>query len=509
MSQGGGRAWQAGPTRSPQDSLRWTVMKAAGLLFIIAMMLGALSQDALAAARVIKLSESNRVGKLLIAKGTSETIRVTLPFAEIVVGDPETADVSPLTNQTLYVLGKKLGLTNVTLFDANKQLIGVVDVSVTHDLSGLRQALKSALPHTSIMVRTLSGRIMLEGWVPSATAAEKAMSIARDFAGEAIGGDAKEGDIKVINSLTIASNQQVNLEVRFVEVNRTAGKELGFNWNLTRNNDGIGTGSGIFGNLGVPPVPGTGALSTAFPFGTIVAEFLSNGVSPDLLITALEQKKLARRLAEPNLTALSGETASFHAGGEFPIPVAEDNGRIKIEFKEFGVRLKFLPVVLDDGLINLRIEPEVSEIDPASSIRVSEGGVLIPGLSVRRASTSVELRNGQSFAIAGLLQSVNQKTADQVPWLGDVPVLGTLFRSSSFQKKESDLVIIVTPRLAKPVGNGQHLATPLDNPISSNDPEFFLLGKQEVSRRDLDKRYKGIYGHIIDLPQVNYGLPEK
>ncbi len=236
---------------------------------------------------------------------------------------------------------------------------------------------------------------------------------------------------------------------------------------------------------------------------------MSNGIAPDVLITALEQKKMARRLAEPNLTALSGETASFHAGGEYPIPVSQDDGKITIEFKEFGVRLTFTPTVLDDGLINLQIAPEVSEIDAANSVRLSEGGVLIPGLSVRRAKTSVELRDGQSFAIAGLLQSVNAKTADQVPWLGNVPVLGALFRSSSFQKKESDLVIIVTPRLARPVGSEQVLHTPLDNTLPSNEAEFFLLGKQEVSRKSLDVKYHGIYGHIIDLPKVDYGEPNK
>jgi pilus assembly protein CpaC len=140
---------------------------------------------------------------------------------------------------------------------------------------------------------------------------------------------------------------------------------------------------------------------------------------------------------------------------------------------------------------------------------VREGGVLIPGLTVRRANTTVELRDGQSFAIAGLLQTVNAKTADQVPWIGDVPIIGTLFRSSAFQKKESDLVIIITPRLARPVGTKEQLVTPFDNPLSSNEPEFFLLGKQEVNRKDLDKKYNGQYGHIIDLQKVDYGTPNK
>jgi pilus assembly protein CpaC len=450
-----------------------------------------------AGAKIVKLSASGRVGRIQITAGVSETFKVSLPFAEIVVGDPETADVNPLTDKTLYILGRKLGLTNIALFDENRQLVGVIDLEVTHDLNGLRHALKEAMPNNKIKVRSINGRILLEGTVPSAPAAERAMTLAREFSPE---------DGKVSNSLSVSANQQVNLEVRFVEVNRTAGKELGVN--LTSSSGAVSgnTGVGIRGALGGI---GLGALSGSLPFGTIIANVLGSGANPDVLITALEQKKLARRLAEPNLTALSGESASFHAGGEFPIPIAEDDNKIKIEFKEFGVKLSFTPVVLDDGLINLKIRPEVSEIDAANSIRLGEGGVLIPGLSVRKAETSVELRDGQSFAIAGLLQSVNSKTVNQVPWLGDVPVLGSLFRSSSFQKKETDLVIIVTPRLVRPVGIREQLKTPLDAVASSNEPELFLLGKTEVSRKQLDQKFDGQYGHIIDFPKVDHGNPNK
>ena len=468
------------------------------LLLTIAVILGPLlmsASPAESAARVIALNPDNRVGKMQVVIGNSESLRIDLPFSEIVVGDPETADVNPLTDQTLYVLGRKLGFTNVTLFNAEKQVVAVIDIEVTHNLEGLRQSLRQSLPGSRIKVRSTNGRVLLEGQVPSAPAAEKAVAIARDFAGD-----------QVTNSLSIAANQQVNLEVRFVEVNRSAGKEFGINWNLTSNGNGAGTGTGVKG--GAPGVT-LGALSSSLPFGSVVANILSNGLAPDLLITALEQKKLARRLAEPNLTTLSGEKASFLAGGEFPVPVSQDSGTVGVQFKSFGVKLEFTPIVLDDGLINLRIEPEVSEIDQSSGVRLSEGGVLIPGLSVRRASTTVELRDGQSFAIAGLLQSVNAKTADQVPWLGDVPVLGTLFRSSSFQKKESDLVIIVTPRLARPSGTSAELQTPLDASLSSNEVEFFLLGKQEVSRKELDTKFKGKYGFIVDLPEVNYGTPNK
>ena len=438
-----------------------------------------------AAARIVKLSAEERVGRIQIVSGRSETLRLSIPFSEIVVGDPETADVNPLSDRMLYVLGQKLGTTNVTLFDEAKQLVAVIDIEVTQDLAGLREALQGG----AIKVRSVNGRVLLEGVVSSAPAAAKALAIARDFAGDS-----------VTSSVSIAGNQQVNLEVRFIEVSRTAGKDLGISWNMT-NKDGNGFKSG-----NDPPNVPLGSGVPYQPFATIIANVLSNGIAPDLVINALEQRNVARRLAEPNLTALSGESASFHAGGEFPIRVCTGsilNRDCSTEYKEFGVRLGFTPTVLDDGLINLSITPEVSEID--ATLSTNENFVLV----TRKAKTSVELRDGQSFAIAGLLQSNNTRSKDQVPWLGDVPVLGTLFRSSSFQKRESDLVIIVTPRLVRPVGTKQQLKTPFDNTLSSNEPELFLLGKQEVSRKSLDVKYHGVYGHIIDLPKVNYGSPQK
>ncbi len=464
------------------ELLRCAAMIAGSLLFACATTL--LVNHADAGAKIIRLSDSERVGKLTVVLGRSDTIRVGMAFSEIVVGDPETADVNALTNKTLYVLGRKLGTTNVTLFDVNKKLIAVIDVQVTQDLEGMRQALRQSLPNGSVKVRSVGGRVLLEGHVANSPAAEKAMSIARDFAGD-----------QVTNSLNIEANQQVNLEVRMVEVNRLAGKDFGINWKVTNGSGGsYNTGSGVSGVL-------TPVLSGAVPFGTIIAHILGAGTSPDVLISALEQKNLARRLAEPNLTTMSGQPASFHAGGEVPVQTCTTSDAGKREcsttYKEFGVQLNFTPIVLEDGLINLSINPEVSEIDASNS---SNGSFAFTN---RKANTSVELRNGQSFAIAGLLQTVNAKTISQVPMLGDVPILGALFRSSSFQKKESDLVIIVTPRLAVPVGNKQELHDPLQNPVSSNEQEFFLFGKEEVSKKDLDLRFKGKYGHIIDIRKVN------
>jgi pilus assembly protein CpaC len=243
--------------------------------------------------------------------------------------------------------------------------------------------------------------------------------------------------------------------------------------------------------------------NSSLPFGTMLAHVLGDGFSADILIQALEQKGLGRRLAEPNLTALSGEKASFLAGGEVPIPVSEDDrGRVTVTYKEYGVRLNFTPTVLDSGLINLKLEPEVSQIDP--NVSFSRGSISIPAFITRRASTTIEVRDGQSFAMAGLLQSVNTRKQEQLPWIGQIPILGALFRSASFRKEETDLVIIVTPHLARPSKPGQPLRTPLDSAKPSNDLENFLLGRLEtgtdMQHRTIEaKGVAGPYGHIVEL----------
>ena len=260
------------------------------------------------------------------------------------------------------------------------------------------------------------------------------------------------------------------------------------------------------GGTGVGAAVGASNLiSGSLPFGTIVGRLLGSGIQADGLLQALEERGVIRRLAEPNLTALSGDTASFLAGGEFPIPVASNLGTVTIEFKKYGVGLAFTPTVLGDGVINLKIEPEVSQIDPTTSI--SMNGIIIPSLIVRRANTTVELRDGQSFAIAGLLQSIHTADQKQLPWLADVPILGALARSAAFQKKETDLVIIVTPRIVRPARPGDVLRTPLDNSRPANDAEYFLLGQAEITV-PMDRRLKGRsdgspppIGHILDVPK--------
>jgi pilus assembly protein CpaC len=461
------------------------------------------------------VSEVAEVHRVTVIVNKSRTFRVERPFATIVAGSPDIADVKPLGDRTIYVLGKTTGTTNVLLFDDAARQIGILDVQVTIDTGNLQQSIQGSTGTSGIRVRASEGQVILSGTAVDAVAAERAMAIAT--------GTVPKGGV-VVNAMNVAAPQQVMLEVRFLEVNRDAGRQLGVNlYGANANGTNIGntglgsvipgaTGRAAIAGAGAPggtiPLLGTaGTLATgAAPFGSLLTSVLrlNNGMSIDMLVTALETKGLLRRLAEPNLIALSGDSARFLAGGEFPVPVASTpNGNfqtVTIEFKKFGVELAFVPTVLSRGVINLRIEPSVSELDFTNAVVIA--GTTIPALTVRDARTTVELRDGQSFAIAGLLQTRNQQDVSQVPWIGSVPVLGALFRSSSYQQHETDLVIIVTPRLVAPAAPGQVLASPLDSRLPANDVDFFLNGQMEVRKRYNDYvnsggDIKGPYGHMI------------
>jgi len=423
--------------------------------------------------------------------------------SRLVVGDPKIATAVPLTDTTFYILGKAEGRTNVAVYGAKDTLLGLIDVEVGGgDVTDLRETIQNVVPQAKVRVETVNGRIRLSGAVPDSIAQRRILEIAEQYS-----------SAPVINAMSVTGGQQVLLEVRVVEAFRDAGRELGISWFARKPSSRIGAvTNGTVNNEGIltpfPLLSGT----TPSPFGTMVAQILGGGLTADILVQALEEKGLGRRLAEPNLTALSGEKASFLAGGEVPIPIEGDDKKIVVQFKEYGVRLNFTPTVLDNGTINLKLEPEVSQIDENVVIRA--GDIAIPGFITRRASTTIEVRDGQSFAMAGLLQSLHLKDQRQVPWLGQLPVLGTLFRSSSFQEEETDLVIIVTPHLVRPGKPGQPLRTPLDNPKPSNDAEFFLLGNLEVSS-DMQRRFiegtgvVGPYGHIVNLKPEKTNAPKK
>lgn len=411
--------------------------------------------------------------------GETLTIETGRPFADILIGNTDIIDVFPLTDTSLYVQSKTTGVTNVTLYSTDKQLLEVIDVRVRDDFSELEASLRAAVPSAQVSVTNLNDRIRLSGQVRDSRDLDTVVQIAQQFS-----------ERPVINAVRVATAQQVELDVRILEVERNSGRNLGIG--LRGANE---SGSTTFQT-------NSGGISQV-PFGTFIGELLEvNGTEVDIIINALESKGLARRLANPKLTTSSGSPANFVVGGEVPIArtVYSENGTPSsdTDYREYGVKLNFLPTVLERGLIRLRVTPEVSDVDFSNLVNGN------PSFFTRRADTTVSLRDGQSFAIAGLLQTDNARSVEQLPWLGQVPIIGALFRSTGFQKSETDLVIVITPRIVRPVSPDEKLVSPLDGTRSSDDVELFLYGMLEVDR-PLLRRFRegdgvvGPYGHIIEL----------
>ncbi|PJG46973.1 pilus assembly protein CpaC [Sphingobium sp. LB126] len=436
-----------------------------------------------ATAQIASIGTNNaaHAGQLDVPLNKSQVLTVDRAFSKALVGNQEIADVLPMTNRSLYVLGKKVGTTSLTLYDSRNMLIAVVDVAVGPDVVTLKRQLSELIPGEEIGARISNDAVVLTGTVSNAAAVDRAVQVAKTYAG---------GEDKIVNMLSVGASQQVMLEVRFSEVNRQAAKQIGLNHSFTGNRT-AGTIGNLAGDSIIPtnnnhtPTILLDGLSDAFGVGTWSYKLGSLNLFSAL--DALERKGLVKTLAEPTLVALSGETASFLAGGEFPIPVLQGNGGsgtgsggggngITIEFKPFGVSLGFTPTVLSDGIISLSVEPEVSSIDPSASVTVN--GLVIPGLLTRRAKTVVELRDGQSFAIAGLLRNDFQDTVRQLPILGSLPIIGTLFRSTGFQKQQTELVMIVTPRLVKPM-RAADVELPTDRVGNPHELDLFLMGRTD------------------------------
>ncbi len=400
------------------------------------------------------------------------TVVVSAPVGKIVAADPTIADAQPITDKSIYVVGKSFGTTTVNLFSDDGKPVGLLAVEVGADTADISRSIRDAVPGSNVKVATVNGRIRLSGTVADQQAMQKVLDIVGQY-----------GSPAVINTITLVGGQQVNLEVRILEAQRDAARQLGITWSGS-----VGGGSSPTGN------PDTGSSSS---FATLIANVVGSGINLSATIDMMEGKSLVRTLAEPNLTTLSGVKASFLAGGQVPIRVQDDNGQATLTYRDFGVRLVFTPVVLEDGRIQIQLTPEVSGIGSYTAAGD-------PVFNTRNLDATVELRDGQSFSVAGLLQNETSLSQEQLPWLGDVPVLGALFRSSSFKKHDTELVVIVTPRLVQPAPPGQVLATPLDGTQPANDLEFFALGKLEVSNKVLNsfKTGQGVagpYGHIIDL----------
>ena len=429
-------------------------------------------------------------GTLEVPLNKSQVVTTDRPIARAMIGgsseaDEQIADVVPVTDRSIYVLGKKMGTTSLTLYDAQGQVITILDIAVGPDVFALEEQLSELLPGQTIKASISNESIVLTGLVNSAGSADRAMQLARAYAGD-----------KVINLLGMGSSQQIMLEVRFAEVNREVGKEIGvklFGQSRGGTFDGVtGTGSGF-----VPGIPGevmttttngvtTTTVDGAVPpylstipienmFGVLRKTVGIGNLDITAMINALEARDLAKTLAQPTLVALSGEKASFLAGGEFPVPVAQSiTGSITVEFKPFGISLGFTPTVLGDRTISMIVEPEVSAIDPQASLRLND--IVIPGLRTRRASTTLELRDGESFAIAGLISRDFETTVEQIPVLGSIPILGALFRSTGFRKGETELLIVVTPRLVAPI-KPEQVRLPTDRVLDPREGDAFLLGQ--------------------------------
>lgn len=446
-------------------------------------------------ADTLRIVRSGSSSTLPIPMNRAVVVESDVPFAELSIANPSIADISTLSDRTVYVLGKSPGLTTLTLLDDAGRLITNVDVRVSADVSEFKERLRQILPGEKIEVRTANDGIVLSGTVSSAGKVDRAMELAQRYAPE-----------RVTNLLSVGGVQQVMLKVRFAEMQRSVSKSLSSSLALG--------GSALGGNLGVSG--GTNTLAGSNGVGrTLVPSDTSNngatlfgfnagGLEVGILLEALESKGVVRTLAEPNLTALSGQEATFLAGGEFPIPVAQGDGAVSIEFKPFGVELNFIPRVLDDKVINLELSAAVSSLDAANG--VTSNGFNISALRTRRTSTTVEMRDGESFAIAGLLQDDFTDLNGQVPWLGDIPVLGALFRSADYSRNQSELVIIITPHLVTPT-RGEALALPTDRVRPPTEKDLFLFGRvtgdsrrpkkgaaAEVAKQD----FTGSYGYVMD-----------
>ena len=466
---------------------------------IIRAALAAAGAAALAAAQPaaaqITVAEGIHAGELDVPVNKSQVIRTDRPYSKALIGNPAIADVLPLSNSSLYVLGKQNGTTSLTLYDRSNRLIAVLDVVVGPDVQTLKRQLSDLMPANDLSARISNDSVVLEGTVSSALEADKAVQLAETYAPG-----------KVVNLLSLGSAQQVMLEVRFSEMKRSALKQIGVNWDILSDAgklQGIaGGGSSLTGGgtqTTTTTIGGTTTTTTGVgagqlvhgaitdSFGIISRAFRGLGENFNVTLDALERHGAVTTLAEPTLIALSGETASFLAGGEFPVPTIQSGGTgggqgannaITVEWKPFGVSLAFTPTVLSDGVINMVVAPEVSSIDPSASIVVNN--LTIPGLQTRRAKTVVEIRDGESFALAGLLRKDFQDTIRQVPFLGSIPIIGALFRSTGFQHEETELVIIVTPHLVRPVPAGA-LKVPTDRVGPPTEADLLLNGRTDTA----------------------------
>ena len=424
-------------------------------------------------------------GRITLEVNKGTLVRLAGPAATVFVANPDIADVQVKSPTLVYITAKAPGETVIYAVDASDSVLLNAPILVEHDISRLRSSLRQLAPGEQVSADSVDGNLVLSGVVADAGKADKVRALAASIAGEVKGS-------QVINRMTVATPNQVNLQVRIAEVQVNKLNDIGVNWRKMGSNLSFATfnpvtiGSEIANNLVVGHPTGTGVIAT---------------------IDALEQEGFVTSLAEPNLTAMSGQTASFTAGGQFPVPItgsaATTGGvpTITVEYKTFGVSLSFTPTIIDANHLNLRVRPEISELTTVGEVSVpltSTQVVTIPALTLRTAETSVELGSGESFALAGLLMHNTSQDISKVPWLGDLPVIGALFRSNKFQNNESELVIIVTPYLVRPTATA--LASPTQGFTAPHDVQQVLFGDKwqqglpAPARGPLDAGGRGLIG---------------
>ena len=435
---------------------------------------------------------AQEIGKLNVVAGKSFILRSAEKVKRVSIADPAIANFVLTSPNEIYLTGKAAGLTNLTLW-LDKGTYRIYDVEVGYDVSRLKQQIQEIFPEEKdLRVMAMNNSITLSGRISSSTNLSQVLAIARAYAPEG----------KVNNLVEVRGVQQVMLEVRVAEMDRALIRRLGVNFSYVT--ESLHFGISKLASLTQLVNPSDANIGTSGPFGLFVGpnsnaifRFTSNGTSWTGFIDALKGDGLVKVLAEPTLIALSGQSASFLAGGEFPVPVPQGLGTVAIEYKKFGVSLNFTPLVLADNKINIKVAPEVSELDFNNVVSIN--GSVVPGLTVRNAETVVELADGQSFAIAGLLRDTSRDAMQKYPLLGDIPILGTLFRSREFQKNETELVIIATPRLIKPLDMAKQ-TLPTDFYVEPNDTDFYVSGLMEGQNRGSDRikgDLDGEFGHAV------------
>ena len=456
-----------------------------------------------ARAETLKVMSGAVSSALNVPMNRAVVVESESPFAELSVANPGIADISTLSDRTIYVLGKEPGRTTLTLLGADGRLITNVEVQVTPDIAEFKERLRQILPGEAIEVRTANDGIVLSGTVSSSSALDRAIDLAQRYAPD-----------RVSNLMNVGGTQQVMLKVRFAEMQRTVSKSLsasmGFGGALACGGLGLGAsaGTGILSDgtnyaAAFDSDPATTPTTTNDSVGTFGFGLGTPALQFQVMLEALENKGMVRTLAEPNLVALSGQEASFLAGGEYPLPIADQDGKITIDYKPVGVELKFTPRVVDGDIINLKLSASVSAVDSAISYGAS--GITANAFKTREANTTVEMRDGQSFAIAGLLQDDFRDLNGQVPWLGDIPILGALFRSTDYERAQSELVIIITAHLVTPT-RGEALTLPTDRIKPPSEADLFLFGRTAAPNRPTkgaagevaQQDFGGSYGYVME-----------